>query len=389
MSQQSETNQTHLPRRTPVSLNSIKEHVRHLAEELEIDGADGLQGNEMEIIALIRNCPLLYDKSFPDYNDSKKKDQAWKAIGEVFNVTSRDLQQFWEALKQSFVEFSGRRVKGNATNYPTYFDEMQFLNAVNTSMRSRKPSCSSTIQRRDDSGSTASSEPDDTNTCNELNVDALIEKIRINPILYDRKHRDAKNHDLKLKTWKKLAKEIGIPVSDCVNRWKILREKYAKERKYRKSNPDGRKWYLFEKLSFLEAHVFKKRYSHTHMPARVPRGFLNNDAANPLRDDMYSSSKSVVNDNQAQGLVLESRGPKSNAEYDMILDQMSTRQFFEDNNGTIDDIFVSSVIEESLKDEDELFALTIAAELKRITNSRKKIKLKADIYKLLQANLQQ
>lgn len=49
------------------------------------------------------------------------------------------------------------------------------------------------------------------NEMNELNVDALIEKIRTNPILYDRKHKDAKNHDLKLKTWKKLAKEIGIP----------------------------------------------------------------------------------------------------------------------------------------------------------------------------------
>lgn len=107
----------------------------------------------MEIIALIRNCPLLYDKSLVDYNDAKKKDQAWKAIAELFSVSSRDednfslfhlviilsfsgkdLQRFWESLKQSFVKFGGGSV-ANGSDYPSYFYEMQFLNTFNTNNR--------------------------------------------------------------------------------------------------------------------------------------------------------------------------------------------------------------------------------------------------------------
>ncbi|XP_044751618.1 uncharacterized protein LOC123311625 isoform X2 [Coccinella septempunctata] len=256
MSHSSETNRTDSSRKTTQQSNSIPEHIRHLAEELEIDGANGLEGNEMEIIALIRNCPLLYDKSVSDFHDATKKDQAWRAIAQVFNVSSRDLQQFWDTLKQEFLKFCSKSAEEKT--YPSYLDEMQFLKSV--SMRCRRPSCSSAVNQKEDSNSSASSEsdvPNDGNYRNELNLDTLIEKIRVNTILYDRKHKEAKNHDLKLKTWKKLAKEIGIPVSECVNRWKILREKYGRERKYRKAYPDGRKWYLFEKLSFLEGHVFK------------------------------------------------------------------------------------------------------------------------------------
>lgn len=44
-------------------------------------------GNELELIALIRNCEFLYNKSLPDYKDSAKRTAAWEAIAAVMKAT--------------------------------------------------------------------------------------------------------------------------------------------------------------------------------------------------------------------------------------------------------------------------------------------------------------
>lgn len=79
------------------------------------------------------------------------------------------------------------------------------------------------------------------------------------------------------------------------------------------------------------------------------------------------------------------RGRTSNNENnDINFDKFSTRQFFGDQYGLRNDNFISNVIDDSLLDDDEVFAVKIVTELKKITNCRKKTKLKADIFRLLQ-----
>lgn len=53
----------------------------------DIEDTMGVQGNELELIALVRNCPFLYDKNVPDFKESDKKYEAWNAIAEVMKAT--------------------------------------------------------------------------------------------------------------------------------------------------------------------------------------------------------------------------------------------------------------------------------------------------------------
>lgn len=59
-----------------------------------IDGNDDNQvsdnvkfGDEL-LIDLVRSHPYLYDKSTKDYKDIKLKDNAWKEMAEILNITS-------------------------------------------------------------------------------------------------------------------------------------------------------------------------------------------------------------------------------------------------------------------------------------------------------------
>lgn len=53
------------------------------------------------------------------------------------------------------------------------------------------------------------------------------------------------------------------------------------------------------------------------------------------------------------------------------------------NSGVLNNVLSPSTSIGIVQDEDDLFGQSIAAELKRISSRRKKMKLKANIYKLL------
>ncbi|KAL3281829.1 hypothetical protein HHI36_005029 [Cryptolaemus montrouzieri] len=340
------------------SFVSIADYICHLSKELEIEGANGLDGNEMEVIALIRNCPFLYDRSFSDFKDIEKKNEAWEAIASVFNVSALDLRQYWRNMRESFTRYTSK--SENMKTYYTYFDEMNFLLPF-IHRRNRSPGSSSNtiVHLREESNTSASSEPEITSTDHELKKETLIDLIHNNPVLFDRRHKDAKNHDLKLKTWKKVARELEIPVSDCVNRWKNLRERYSKERRQRKMNPESKKW----------------RYSHTQMQNKRSGSLFNTEAAQTL-DHLDSMSPHLT---EHQYCRIDPDDQEVEAEYiglevlDNDYSNESTEKKFAFNTNTDD----------TCKDEDELFALAIAAELRKIASIRRKMKLKADIYRLL------
>ena len=55
----------------------------------DIEGTKGLFGNELELIALVRNCQFLYNKTLPDFKNIQKKNEAWEAIASVFGVSGK------------------------------------------------------------------------------------------------------------------------------------------------------------------------------------------------------------------------------------------------------------------------------------------------------------
>lgn len=64
-------------------------------------------GNELELIALVRNCEFLYNKNLPDFKDSVKRAAAWEAIAAVMNATGKPVKKFVETkfLEERYVTF--------------------------------------------------------------------------------------------------------------------------------------------------------------------------------------------------------------------------------------------------------------------------------------------
>lgn len=50
-----------------------------------------------------------------------------------------------------------------------------------------------------------------------------------------------------------------IVALDCKTRWKTLRERYARERKWQTEDPTRKPWEYFEDLAFLDSHVKPRR----------------------------------------------------------------------------------------------------------------------------------
>lgn len=120
------------------------------------------------------------------------------------------------------------------------------------------------------------------------------------------------------------------------------------------------------------------------MSSRLTKGVFNNDISSLLRNDVFSSEKSLMEEYNFQGIDSIRGRTTNNENNDINFDKFSTRQFFGDQYGLRNDNFISNVIDDSLRDDDEVFAVKIVTELKKITNCRKKTKLKADIFRLLQ-----
>ncbi|KAK9872235.1 hypothetical protein WA026_017038 [Henosepilachna vigintioctopunctata] len=341
----------------------------------EIENICGVNGNEMELIALIRNCPFLYNPSYPDFKVAEKRDQAWKAIAKVFSVSTNELQHHWKHMKESFKKYSCKgNLDPNIKSCVTYFDEMKFL--VPFMNRGKSRISSKTVDHfREDGNTSASSELEISNTDYNLKLEVLIDAVSINPVLYDRKHKDAKNQDVKLKTWKKIALNLGIPVSDCINKWKNLREKYARERKYRRSNLYGKKWHLFDKLLFLEDHITNRR---NFVRAPIENGNKIGIFTETKTDLVSSSDTNEFNDNCFK---IDEEKEGYNTKY-------SAAQYLSNNRcsskcGNNGGFSNTDCEDEPSRDEDDLFGIAIVAEMKKISNIKKKMKLKANIYRLL------
>lgn len=67
-----------------------------------IEDTQGVFGNELELIALVRNCPFLYDKSRNDFKDVAKREATWRAISAVMHSSVLDCQARWKSLREQY-----------------------------------------------------------------------------------------------------------------------------------------------------------------------------------------------------------------------------------------------------------------------------------------------
>ncbi|XP_054091453.1 uncharacterized protein LOC128923078 [Zeugodacus cucurbitae] len=95
--------------------------------------------------------------------------------------------------------------------------------------------------------------------------EALIEKVRHRPLLYDLWHGDYKNLRKKDHAWKEVAVCIKLSELECKKRWKSLRDCYKRCRRMEQV-PSGsgaevnrKKWKYLDAMSFLESATTSRR----------------------------------------------------------------------------------------------------------------------------------
>lgn len=179
--------------------------------------------NDIELIKLIENYPILYDKdSARSAKNAANKDAAWKTISLKLGASERACITRWKSIRDRFgKEF--RRFQENPES-PTYWDmfpRLLFLkdhykhglvkhetfDGMIFEPRHRKPR----RPRLQDQGKKQKDEefeedPDDIELCQQL-----IELVKLHPVLYDRhKIRNSKNLSAKNDAWREISESLNV-----------------------------------------------------------------------------------------------------------------------------------------------------------------------------------
>ncbi|XP_063918125.1 transcription factor Adf-1-like isoform X2 [Zophobas morio] len=370
---------------------TVSEYIQRLSKELNIEGTKGLFGNELELIALVRNCQFLYNKTLPDFKNIQKKNEAWEAIASVFGVSVGEVQQRWKGMRDLFSKHKNKTEGNGPVNKSVvcpYYDDMKFLEPYIVGRRTRLVGVTSTISDQLNSDEDSIKEKELSPSFDDLKQ--FIMRIKSTPLLYHHKYSGGSFGKQKIDAWLEIANTFGVPVKECLARWRTLRERYSRERRTQKSGVSVKKWELYDELSFLDQHVKARRY--TRMVPTNPSSAEQSVCyviTSPNSSSLALDSSSFLSEMSST----KKEVPIEDVEFfDVSSDITSSPAplFNEENN--LSEISISenatngqseSAQSRIIPDEDDLFGQSIAAELKKLPCPRKKIKLKAEIYRLL------
>ncbi|XP_019885414.2 uncharacterized protein LOC112639676 [Camponotus floridanus] len=124
-----------------------------------------------------------------------------------------------------------------------------------------------------------------------INDEALATLVKSNPYLYNKKHKDFKNVEVKKDTWKVISTCCGATSGEeAENRWNQLRNQLGRKlREMKRKPPSGSEggvkmttWDLMPAMSFLIPHIEHRRtrgsmtFSHNSGPSTSPSGSSSN-----------------------------------------------------------------------------------------------------------------
>ncbi|XP_016964087.1 uncharacterized protein LOC108033925 [Drosophila biarmipes] len=223
-----------------------------------------------ELIKLIESHPILYDKdSARSVKNAAQKDAAWKAISQKLGASERACITRWKSIRDRFgKEFRRFQEHPDEPTYWDMFPRLLFLKdhykqglARNESLdgmrfepRERKKRSKVDLEqekRRKD---------EDEDDCqDDLLNEQLIELVKMHPVLYDRhKIRVSKNLAAKNEAWREISQNLNVSEELCYNRWKRLRDRFAREYRSQQINQSTPiTWRYFNELLFLGRHFRK------------------------------------------------------------------------------------------------------------------------------------
>lgn len=173
----------------------------------------------------------------------------------------------------------------------------------------------------------------------------LIAEVRKYEHLYNSSCKDYKDSKISYNSWREIGHNIGMDATDCMKRWKNLRDKYVRRRRKmacRSGDPEGRSAPAFyAHLSWLEPHVKHREKESKFKSRRKSSHTLDSDLQSPSTSEPPSpqtptpgtfnlstqplspSSSAPSVPEQSRVLRLSARKRKRNDEDDVLSRQMT------------------------------------------------------------------
>ncbi|XP_017082502.2 uncharacterized protein LOC108115515 isoform X1 [Drosophila eugracilis] len=226
--------------------------------------------DDVELIKLIENHPILYDKdSARSVKNAAQKDAAWKAISLKLGASERACITRWKSIRDRFgKEFRRFQERPDEPTYWDMFPRLLFLKdhykqglAKNESLdgirfepRERKKR-----QKVDVEQEKRRKDEEEEDCQDDLLNEQLIELVKMHPVLYDRhKIRVSKNLTAKNEAWREISENLNVSEELCYNRWKKMRDRFAREYRNQQINQSTPiTWRYFNELLFLGRHFRK------------------------------------------------------------------------------------------------------------------------------------
>ncbi|KAH8362666.1 hypothetical protein KR200_001173 [Drosophila serrata] len=224
-----------------------------------------------ELVKLIESHKILYDKdSARSVKNAALKDAAWKAISLKMGASERACITRWKSIRDRFgKEFRRFQERPDEPTYWDMFPRLLFLKdhykqglvknecldgmrfATREQRRRPKADVEQDKRRR--------GEEEEEDCQDDLLNEQLIELVKMHPVLYDRhKIRVSKNLAAKNEAWRKISENLNVSEELCYNRWKKLRDRFAREYRNQQINQATPvTWRYFKELLFLGRHFRK------------------------------------------------------------------------------------------------------------------------------------
>ncbi|EDW77375.1 uncharacterized protein Dwil_GK18122 [Drosophila willistoni] len=234
--------------------------------------------DDLQLVKLIETFSILYDKdSARTAKNMVLKDEAWKKISQKLKASERACITRWKSLRDRFgKEF--RRFQENPeepTNWDIFphllflkdhykhglnknenLDKLIYQPKEKRRRLSTKPIEKKSKPKDSDADKDYGSEEDFQE---DLLNQQLIELVKMHPVLYDRHQiRVSKNLSAKNEAWHEISESLNVSEEVCYNRWKKLRDRFAREYRNQQINPNvSITWRHFNDLLFLDRHFRK------------------------------------------------------------------------------------------------------------------------------------
>ncbi|KAG1666374.1 Cyclin-C [Nymphon striatum] len=208
--------------------------------------------------------------------------------------------------------------------------------------------------------------------------DLLIKEVKKYPNLYDNTCLDYKDSYKKELAWQNLADALGQSASACQQRWKVLRERYVREKKQldipwsaNHCRIIKHPWPYMDQMCFLNSYI-RHRNRSIKNNIDFPEIVIQEDNEISITDKEDNESGMVLKQENADDDISELKDcSESVSSFNDVSNYVKKRKISNHEDKSVTNNCGQASLSLTCLDEDDLFCLSIAATLKHLSPEEK------------------